>query len=105
MMDPTSMSPGSLMPPYPSMLDNKLDLSTLPSKIKALRTLGTPYPADYEGTAAVDDAKDQAQKVAKNLKELGVKESGLEDKEIVAIIAYLQRLGTDIKVDKPATSK
>jgi cytochrome c oxidase cbb3-type subunit I/II len=104
MQDPTSMSPGSIMPPYPGLLDNALDLSDLPSKIKALRTLGTPYPANFEAIAT-DDAKEQAKKVAKNLKDQGVKDAGLENKEIVAIIAYLQRLGTDIKIDKSSTNK
>jgi cytochrome c oxidase cbb3-type subunit I/II len=104
MMDPTTMSPGSLMPPYPSMLTNDLDLSLLPSKIAALRTLGTPYPRNFEKDA-IGKAKEQALLVAKNLNDQGIKDPGLENKEIVAIIAYLQRLGTDIKIQPTATSK
>ena len=99
MMDPTSMSPGSLMPAYPQLLETKLDLGDLPAKITALRTLGTPYPKDFE-KYAVSNAQEQAQKIARSLKEQGVKDQQIEDKEIVAIIAYLQRLGTDIKVKK-----
>jgi len=97
MIDPTSMSPGSIMPAYPDLAEQPLDLSDLPAKITALRKLGTPYPRDFE-KYAISNAQEQAQTVAKNLAEQGVKEEGLADKEIVAIIAYLQRLGTDIKV-------
>ncbi|MBG8556266.1 cytochrome-c oxidase, cbb3-type subunit I [Hymenobacter guriensis] len=95
MLDPTSMSPGSIMPAYPWLFDNDIDYSTLPTKIRVLRDLGTPYPAGYE-QQAVADAQRQAQGIAAELKkeEIEVK----SDKEIVALIAYLQRLGTDIKV-------
>ncbi|GAB4492089.1 MAG: cytochrome-c oxidase, cbb3-type subunit I [Saprospiraceae bacterium] len=101
MIDPTSMSPGSIMPAYPKLAEQPLDLSDLPAKITALRKLGTPYPRDFE-KYAISNAQEQAQTVAKNLAEQGVKEEGLADKEIVAIIAYLQRLGTDIKVASSA---
>jgi cytochrome c oxidase cbb3-type subunit I/II len=97
MIDPTSMSPGSIMPAYPHLLEEKLDLRDLPAKITALRKLGTPYPRDFE-KYAVGNAQEQAQQIAKNLADQGVKDQNIEDKEIVAIIAYLQRLGTDIKV-------
>ncbi|WP_400191594.1 cytochrome-c oxidase, cbb3-type subunit I [Hymenobacter sp. B81] len=95
MLDPTSMSPGSIMPPYPWLFENDLDYSDLPAKISALRQLGTPYPAGYE-QQAVADARKQADGIVAELakEELQVK----SDKEIVALIAYLQRLGTDIKV-------
>jgi len=104
MMDPTTMSPGSLMPPYPHLLDYDLDLSLLPSKIAALRTLGTPYPRNFE-KEAIEKAKEQALGIAKSLNEQGIKDPGIENKEIVAIIAYLQRLGTDIKIQPVETSK
>lgn len=97
MMDPTTMSPGSIMPAYPKLLEDKLDLSDLPAKISVLRKLGTPYPKDFE-KYAIENAQEQAKKIAKNLAGQGVKDQNIEDKEIVAIIAYLQRLGTDIKV-------
>ncbi len=97
MMDPTIMSPGSIMPAYPHLLEDKLDLSDLPSKINVLRKLGTPYSKDFE-KYAVSNAQEQAQIIAKNLASQGVKDAQIEDKEIVAVIAYLQRLGTDIKV-------
>jgi cytochrome c oxidase cbb3-type subunit I/II len=101
MLDPTSTSPGSIMPPYPAMLETELDLSELPAKIGALRTLGTPYPEGFENEA-IANAQAQAREVAKRLAEQDIKDQGIENKEIVALIAYLQRLGTDIKVEAAA---
>lgn len=97
MIDPRTMSPGSIMPQYPFLADNELDLSQLPAKIATLRALGTPYPKGFE-KRAITDAEAQARQIAAKLRSEGVKEEGLEKKEIVALIAYLQRLGTDIKV-------
>ncbi|OON66261.1 cytochrome C oxidase Cbb3 [Hymenobacter sp. CRA2] len=95
MMDPTSMSPGSIMPPYPWLFENDIDYSDTPAKINALRKLGTPYPAGFEQQAVAEARKQAAGIVAELAKEdIQVK----SDKEIVALIAYLQRLGTDIKV-------
>jgi len=106
MFDPTSMSPGSIMPSYPWLFDSKVNFETTPKKISAMMTLGVPYPAGYE-TACVADAKKQGQAIVDNLKKAKVQEvSPLEpDDEIVALIAYLQRLGTDIKVKPVAQTK
>lgn len=101
MLDPRTMSPGSIMPPYPWLLDNKMKTDDLAGKIGALRTLGVPYPKGYEKDAPAE-LQAQAQKIAKNLADQGIKDQGIEDKEIVALIAYLQRLGTDIKVQNQA---
>lgn len=95
MLDPESMSPGSIMPPYPWMITNDLETGYLEAKIKALRTLGTPYAPGYE-QIALEDLKRQAAAVAASLRKDGIDQEGLENKEIVALIAYLQRLGTDI---------
>ncbi len=94
MLDPRSMSPGSIMPSYPWLLKDDLDTRYTVAKIKTLRSLGTPYPADYN---AIEVLQVQAQKIAKSLKKDGIEQEKLEQKEIVALIAYLQRLGTDIK--------
>ncbi len=96
MLDPESMSPGSIMPPYPWLLDNEIDTSYTISKIKVHRSLGAPYPKNFEDRA-LDNLSNQANEIAKRLNEEGVKQENLENKEIVALIAYLQRLGTDIK--------
>jgi cytochrome c oxidase cbb3-type subunit I/II len=95
MDDPQSMSPGSLMPPYPWLLTNTLDYSSLASKISALRSIGVPYPDGFEDKALAD-LKAQAEAVAANLKSQGITTTW--DREIIALTAYLQRLGTDIKV-------
>ena len=96
MLEPESMSPGSIMPPYPWLISNDVDLSLVPAKIRVLRTLGTPYEPGYE-EIAIEDAQKQANIVAQSLRKDGIDMEGLENKEIVALIAYLQRLGTDIK--------
>lgn len=96
MLEPTSMSPGSIMPPYPWLIDNDLKTKHTAAKIRALQALGTPYEPGYD-QIAVDDLKKQAAIIAASLRKDGIEGEGLENKEIIAMIAYLQRLGTDIK--------
>ncbi|HMQ48679.1 MAG TPA: cytochrome-c oxidase, cbb3-type subunit I [Saprospiraceae bacterium] len=96
MLDPESMSPGSIMPPYPWMITKDLDVSLIPAKIRTLQKLGTPYEPGYD-QIAIEDLNKQAAKVAENLKKDGIEGENLQQKEIIALIAYLQRLGTDIK--------
>lgn len=96
LMDPTTMSPGSIMPPYPWLIDQTLDISTTVSKINAMRTLGVPYEPLYEQKGNAD-LKKQAESITANLAKDNIKVNS--DKEIIAIIAYLQRLGTDIKAN------
>ena len=102
LLDPTTMSPGSIMPPYPWLVDQKLDISTTASKISAMRTLGVPYAEGYE-SAANTDLNTQADKIAASLAKDNIKIKS--DREIVAIIAYLQRLGIDIKNKKVVSNK
>jgi cytochrome c oxidase cbb3-type subunit I/II len=99
MIDPRSMSPGSLMPPYPWMSTNIMDHSDLPAKIRTLQKLGVPYPEGYDAQANAD-LMVQAEQIVGGLKASGVEV--MPESEIVAMIAYLQRLGTDIK--KPTAS-
>ncbi|MGB5026335.1 MAG: cbb3-type cytochrome c oxidase subunit II, partial [Saprospiraceae bacterium] len=70
--------------------------STTPSKIHAMRKMGVPYPAGFE-TTANEDLKKQAEQISNNLREdkIGIP----AEKEIVALIAYLQRLGKDTRVN------
>lgn len=100
MVDPSSMSPGSLMPSYPWMTTNELDISDLPAKIRTLQKLGVPYAEGFDQQATSEYEK-QASKIVSSLKEAGVEVA--PNTEIVALIAYLQRLGTDIK-QKPTAS-
>ena len=102
MENPRSTSPNSIMPPYPHMLENDLDLSDLPTKLKRLRMLGTPY-SDDEVQNAIEIAREEAEAIAREVEAQGGPE-GLETKQIVAIVAYLQRLGTDIQTTSTAGS-
>ncbi len=95
MYDPTLTSPNSIMPTYANMLEHTLDVSALEKKISAMRTLGVPYPTGYE-TQALADLNKQAESISNDLATQKIVVS--KDKEIIAMIAYLQRLGTDIKI-------
>jgi cytochrome c oxidase cbb3-type subunit I/II len=95
MDNPRSMSPGSIMPPYPWLLTQDLDTATTMAKIMAMQTLGVPYPKGYELTANELLVR-QAEEIALDLQNNKVPAE--PNKEIIALIAYLQRLGTDIKV-------
>jgi cytochrome c oxidase cbb3-type subunit I/II len=94
MNDPRSMSPGSIMPAYPWLLEQDLNTSTTEAKISAMQTLGVPYAKGYEKLAIIDLTA-QADDIAKDLQKMGAPAE--PQKEIIALIAYLQRLGTDIK--------
>ncbi len=94
MFDPRITSPGSIMPRYIWLHDNVLDISTTPAKIEAMQTLGVPYPEGYAAVAN-EDLKKQAEEITANLIESDIKDA-TSNKEIIALIAYLQRLGTDI---------
>ena len=61
-----------------------------------MRTLGVPYPEGYEDQAMAD-LNAQAEQIVANLKEDKIAVS--PNKEIIALIAYLQRLGTDISAE------
>ena len=102
MENPSSMSPNSIMPSYPWLIENKLDYSDLESKIITLRKLGVPYSADYENLAK-DELEKQAKQIAIDLQRNGIAADGTE--EIIALIAYLQRLGTDIKLNELTETK
>jgi len=113
MIDPQSTSPSSIMPPYAWLLKNTLDKSKTSSKLKTMVSLGVPY-TEYEIDNAAKSMRAQADRIAKNLNQdpsfvesyknakADAKAKGetfipIQEREIVALIAYLQRLGTDIK--------
>ncbi len=95
MENPVSMSPGSIMPPYPWLLEKDLDVSMTAEKIKAMRKLGVPYAEGYENRA-LEDLNKQAAEIQARLQKDGIQTPA--NKEIIALIAYLQRLGTDVKL-------
>ena len=94
MLDPTTMSPGSIMPPYPWLIDDELDVSLVSGKISAMRTLGVPYPEGYE-EQAMADLNYQAAEITDDLMASGIEVA--PNREIIALISYLQRLGRDIE--------
>lgn len=102
MLAPDAVSTGTIMPAYPWLFEQSIDLNETAGKISALRTVGVPYPEGYEDQANTDLEK-QAAAITESLKKDGIEVAS--DAEIIAIIAYLQRLGTDIKGDKKAPNQ
>ena len=96
MLEPSILSPGTIMPSYPSLYENVIDKGSTISKIHAMRKMGVPYPEGYEEIAN-QDLEMQAGKIALGLNGPDIKIAS--DKEIIALIAYLQRIGTDIKLE------
>lgn len=94
MYEPSSMTDKSIMPRYTWLLDKKLDIASTPAKIRAMKRLGVPYPDGYD-KIAIDDLMKQAEGIAANLKKDKIETP--PDVEIIALIAYLQRIGRDIK--------
>ncbi len=119
MYDPQSTSPGSIMPGYKWLFENKpMDYNDIEIKMRVLQKLGVPY-TDEEIAEARTTIKAQAEIVARNLendpdyvksyeeskknaKVRGEEFVPMNEREITALIAYLQRLGTDIKVKEPS---
>jgi cytochrome c oxidase cbb3-type subunit I/II len=82
------------MPSYPWLIDAKVDTSMTAAKIRAMQTLGVPYADGYDQKAN-EELLLQGKKIKENLKKDKLEVSSTS--EIVALIAYLQRMGTDIK--------
>jgi cytochrome c oxidase cbb3-type subunit I/II len=91
---PGQITPGSVMPQYPHLEAGKLDFDSIPVRVRAMQALGVPYTKEQHDSAA-DLARAQAQDVADKIAQQGGPK-GLEDKQVVALIAYVQRLGTDL---------
>jgi len=99
--NPPQVTPHSIMPPYPWLRTDKLDFAGLPVRIHAMIKLGVPYK-EADAVNAVQTAQAQARDIAAQI----VKQDGprdLEDKQVIALIAYIQRLGTDLHKAPPAT--
>jgi len=100
--NPRSISPGSIMPNYPWLLTQKIDTNAVAPRIAALRRVGVPYPIGYENGQALKDLQTEADGIVAKLKADNIKTDS--DREIIAVIAYLQRLGTDIKAKPGVTT-
>ncbi|MCL9981213.1 MAG: cytochrome-c oxidase, cbb3-type subunit I [Bacteroidia bacterium] len=104
MYEPTSTSEGSIMPRYPWLFTKGIDIRRTPDMIRAMQTMDVPYDVDY-ANRATEDLEAQAKVIADDLKSNeGIRQilevegvSNLQHSKIVALIAYLQRIGTDIK--------
>ena len=96
MQDPRSITAKSIMPSYPQLLTNDLDYGVIQSRVDAMAMLGVPYGDAVKQGVARAMAETQAKTIAAGIAQQGGP-AGLERKEIVALTAYLQRLGTDIK--------
>jgi cytochrome c oxidase cbb3-type subunit I/II len=102
MIMPKEVSANSIMPAYPWMAEDEMNLSHTEKKITVMRQLGVPYPEGYEKQAMADlkaQALEIATDIVKNISKNPTPEKieELSSKDIVALIAFLQRLGTDIK--------
>ncbi|CAL66407.1 cytochrome-c oxidase, cbb3-type subunit I [Christiangramia forsetii] len=115
MYDPQSTSSGSIMPSYTWLIQDALDKSDTEDKMRVMQTLGVPY-TDEEIEKAQRWMTEQGTQIEQNLysdpdfatsyeadkkyaQENGQEFTEMRDREIVALIAYLQRLGTDIKAE------
>ncbi len=120
MYDPQSTSSGSIMPSYRWLITSELDKSDTEAKMKALSMVGVPYTQ-----AEIDRAQkwmtEQGTEIEKNLysdpdfvktyeadmkfaKDNNEPFVEMKNREIVAMIAYLQRMGTDIKAKNAETA-
>jgi cytochrome c oxidase cbb3-type subunit I/II len=91
--DPREVTAGSVMPRYTWLFDNKIPFHDIPAKMRVMQKLNVPY-SDDEITQAVTNAKSQAQGIADELTQSGVP-AKIVDREVVALISYLQRIGVD----------
>jgi len=101
-MDPQKMNNESIMPKYPWLAKKDLNLDRTPAKIRVMQYLGVPYPEGYDQKAN-EDLMIQAKSIADGLKASGIEVA--PEKEMIALIAYMQRLGTDIMDSQTAEIK
>jgi cytochrome c oxidase cbb3-type subunit I/II len=98
MLEPVSTTPGSIMPRYPWLYEKNLSTTYTKRKLEVMKSLGVPYEAQQIENA-VSDLNAEALILANELVSQGVKEdpNTLAQKEIISLIAYMQKLGRDIK--------
>jgi cytochrome c oxidase cbb3-type subunit I/II len=103
MEDPRTTSPGSIMPAYPWLLTQTMDTNALTGRLKALRKVGVPYPVGYENGDAHKELTEQSARIMQGFA-VGSITNAQPNSEIIALTAYLQRLGTDIRKAPAATN-
>jgi cytochrome c oxidase cbb3-type subunit I/II len=103
MLQPREVVPSSLMPEYSWLFKKKTDFAILTKKVNVMRSLGVPY-TEAEAQSAGADALVQATQIVAEMQSDGIEES-MKNKQIIALIAYLQRLGTDLLQPLDETSE
>lgn len=101
-MDPQKMNEQSIMPAYPWFATKKVDLETIPAKIRTMQFLGVPYPEGYD-QQALEDYKAEAAKIVADLKASGIEAD--PESEMIAMIAYMHKMGRDISESTTADNK
>jgi cytochrome c oxidase cbb3-type subunit I/II len=91
--EPSSMSEGSIMPSYAFMFEQEIDTSETAAKIRAMQKLGVPYEKGFDKEANAS-LMQQAIGITKNLESDSIRIP--PNREVIALIAYIQRMGTDI---------
>jgi cytochrome c oxidase cbb3-type subunit I/II len=103
--DPRQLNAGSVMPQYPWLIAEDLDFEAIPGRVGAMAMIGVPYAEAVRGERAIELAREQAGRIAEDIRTQAQDYpivDGLENKKVVAVIAYLQRLGTDLYATPPA---
>ena len=100
--NPRSTSPGSVMPSYPHLLTGDIPWDVIQPRVDAMAMLGVPYGEALHHASSM--AHDQALKLAKDLESEGGPK-GMETKDVIALIAYMQRLGHDIQLSNQTGGK
>ncbi len=95
MLNPRDVVAGSIMPSYPWLFEDKTDFGILSRKLEVMKQLGVPYTDEQIRNASLD-ARLEADRIASGLTEQGAPPK-VADKEIIALISYLQKLGADFK--------
>ncbi len=105
LQDPRQSITQSIMPAYPHLLANTIDWNEIQTHVRAQAMIGVPYGEAVKDGVSQGLARAQAKTIADDIAKgdgSGNGPKGLEDKKIVALIAYLQRIGTDISKPAPA---
>ncbi len=92
--DPPSTTPKSIMPPYSWLFEQQIDFEAIQCRVDAMAMLGVPYGEAINKASGM--ARRQADELARGLMEQGY-ERDLSDRDVIALLAYMQRLGSDIR--------
>lgn len=98
-LNPRELNEGSIMPAYPHLASEELNFKTIQERVQAVSYLGVPYKRELQEAEAM--AIEQAKKIAADIKSQNGPD-GLERTKAVALIAYMQRIGTDLFAPPPA---